>query len=179
MRLNEIATRKAEIKNLLLGSDEIDIDEIEIELAGLETEERAIQTRQETAAKINAGEVRTKKINDEKEQNTEMSNTNTVEYRKAFMAYVTNNTPVPQELRVDANTTLSDVGTVIPEVLIEKIIEKIEAVGMILPLDTKTAYKAGVSIPTSAVKPVATWVNEGVGSDRQEKTKSDRSHVVL
>jgi HK97 family phage major capsid protein len=42
-------------------------------------------------------------------------------------------------------------------------------VGMILPLITKTSYKAGVEIPTSSVKPVATWVAEGAGSDRQKK----------
>ena len=40
---------------------------------------------------------------------------------------------------------------------------------MILPLITKTSYKAGVEIPTSSVKPVATWVSEGAGSDRQKK----------
>ena len=62
-----------------------------------------------------------------------------------------------------------DVGSVIPTVL-EKIIEKLESTGMILPLVTRTSYKGGLSIPTSAVKPVATWVAEGVGSDRQKKT---------
>jgi HK97 family phage major capsid protein len=45
-----------------------------------------------------------------------------------------------------------------------------EAVGMILPLVTKTSYKGGLSIPNSTVKPVATWVAEGAGSDKQKKT---------
>lgn len=170
MRLQEIQTRKNEIKELLLGNTEVNLEEIEAELSALEVEERSIQQRKETADKIATGEVRGNKISEEKELNNEMNNTNTVEYRKAFMHYVTNGTPIPQELRADANTTLSEVGSVIPEVVLEKIIEKIEAVGMILPLVTKTAYKAGVSIPTSAVKPVATWVSEGSGSDRQEKT---------
>jgi len=43
-------------------------------------------------------------------------------------------------------------------------------VGMILPLISKTSYAAGVTIPTSTVKPVATWVAEGAGSDRQKKS---------
>jgi HK97 family phage major capsid protein len=41
---------------------------------------------------------------------------------------------------------------------------------MILPLVTQTAYNTGVSIPTSTVKPVASWVADGAGSDRQKKT---------
>jgi HK97 family phage major capsid protein len=45
-----------------------------------------------------------------------------------------------------------------------------ESVGMILPLVTKTAYQGGLSIPTSTVKPVATWVAEGATSDKQKKT---------
>jgi HK97 family phage major capsid protein len=38
---------------------------------------------------------------------------------------------------------------------------------MILPLITRTSYKGGASIPTSSLKPVATWVAEGAGSDKQ------------
>ena len=40
---------------------------------------------------------------------------------------------------------------------------------MILPLVTRTAYKGGVSIPTSSAKPVASWVSEGAGSEKQKK----------
>lgn len=41
---------------------------------------------------------------------------------------------------------------------------------MILPLVTRTAIKGGVTVPTSSVKPVATWVAESAGSDKQKKT---------
>ena len=41
---------------------------------------------------------------------------------------------------------------------------------MILPLVTKTSYAAGATIPTSSVKPVATWVAEGGTSEKQKKT---------
>lgn len=93
-----------------------------------------------------------------------------LEYRQAFMENVLHNTPIPAELRADANTLTSDVATVIPTELVNKIIEKFDNVGMILSLINKTSYAAGVVIPTSTVKPVATWVNEGAGSDRQKKT---------
>ena len=92
-----------------------------------------------------------------------------MEYRNAFMEYVLRGTPIPAELRADQNTVTGDVASVIPTHLVNQIIEKFDNVGMILPLITKTSYKAGVEIPTSTVKPVATWVSEGVGSDRQKK----------
>ena len=95
-----------------------------------------------------------------------------MEYRKAFMEYIQRGTPIPTELRDDESTTTSDVGTVIPTQLVNRIIEKMENVGMILPLITRTAFKGGVEIPTSSVKPVASWVAEGAGSDRQKKTTS-------
>lgn len=94
-----------------------------------------------------------------------------VEYRKAFMNYVLNGTPIPGKFtNEDATTKTTDIGAVISPTVINRIIEKMEASGMILPLVTKTAYPAGATVPTSSVKPVATWVAEGNGSDKQKKT---------
>lgn len=90
-------------------------------------------------------------------------------YRNAFMEFVMRNTPIPVELRADTNTLTSDVASVIPTELVNQIIEKMDHVGMILPIISKTSYAAGVEIPTSSVKPVASWVSEGAGSDRQKK----------
>ena len=98
------------------------------------------------------------------------SGTDSAEYRKAFQSFVTRGTPIPTELRADENTLTTDISTAIPTVLYNKIVEKIESTGMILPLVTRTAYASGVAIPTSNVKPVATWVLEGASSDRQKKT---------
>lgn len=93
-----------------------------------------------------------------------------VEYRKAFMNNVIKGTPIPEKfVNADANTKTTDVGSVIPTTVLEKIVEKLEATGMILPLVTRTSYKGGLAIPTSSVKPVATWVAEGAGSDKQKK----------
>ena len=93
------------------------------------------------------------------------------EYRKAFMDYTLRGKAFPANLRDAAeSTTTPDVGAVIPTTIAQRIVEKMESIGMILPLVTHTAYQGGVSIPTSAVKPVATWVAEGAGSDTQKKT---------
>lgn len=91
------------------------------------------------------------------------------EYRKAFMQYVCRGVAIPKEYRADAISNTTDVGAVIPTTVLNQIVEKLESSGMILPLVTRTAYKGGVSIPVSTVKPTATWVNEGAGSDKQKK----------
>lgn len=104
-------------------------------------------------------------------ENRKMSDdTDGMEYRKAFMHYVLKGTPIPAELRADANTLTTDVASAIPTVLVNRIVEKMESIGMILPLVTRTSYPSGVNIPTSSVKPVATWVAEGASSDRQKKS---------
>lgn len=94
----------------------------------------------------------------------------TDEYKKAFMAYVLTGRKIPGELtNADANTKTSDVGAAIPTTTLQKIYEKMESVGMILPRVTHTSYKGGVTVPTSSAKPTATWVAEGTGSDKQKK----------
>lgn len=93
-----------------------------------------------------------------------------VEYRKAFMNYVINGTPIPEKFNATGPTKTTDVGAVISPTVINRIVETMESSGMILPLVTRTAYAAGATIPTSSVKPVATWVAEGGTSEKQKKT---------
>lgn len=104
------------------------------------------------------------------EQRNDADPLDSMEYRRAFMAYALRGTAIPAEFRADAVSKTAEDGAVIPTTILNRIIEKMEAVGMILPLVTRTAYKGGVSIPTSSAKPVATWVAEGAGSDKQKKT---------
>jgi HK97 family phage major capsid protein len=102
----------------------------------------------------------------------EVSKYDSMEYRNAFMKYVLTGgkTEIPAEYRADGVTKTTDIGAVIPDTVINRIIEKLEATGMILKEVTRTMLKGGVTYPTSAVKPVATWVAEGAGSDKQKKT---------
>uniref|UniRef100_UPI0006D19C5B phage major capsid protein n=1 Tax=Clostridium sp. NkU-1 TaxID=1095009 RepID=UPI0006D19C5B len=94
-----------------------------------------------------------------------------VEYRRAFMNYVVSGKAIPDKFRNASTTTkTTDVGAVISPIVINRIVEKMESIGMILPLVTKTTFAAGATVPTSTVKPVATWVAEGGTSDKQKKT---------
>lgn len=100
-----------------------------------------------------------------------IGNQEDMEYRKAFMNFVLKGTQIPENLKNgDVYTTTSDVGAVIPNTIINKIVEKMENVGGVYAKLTKTFYKGGVTVPTSAAKPVATWTTERGGSDKQKKT---------
>lgn len=102
-----------------------------------------------------------------------------MEYRKAFMQYVCRGTKIPAEYRADAVSTTTDVGAVIPTTVLNQIVQKLESTGMILTLVTRTAYKGGVAIPVSTVKPVATWVSEGKGSDKQKHTATKDGMITF
>lgn len=93
----------------------------------------------------------------------------TTDYRNGFMNYVLTGKPDSRLQNADAVSKTGENGAVIPTTVLNRIIEKMEATGMILAEVTRTAYKGGLSIPTSNAKPVATWVAEGAGSDKQKK----------
>lgn len=168
-RLEEILQRKEEIRSLLNdeGNKNINFDEIEKELRELDEEEKEIRRRQTIIDGMGTMTTRTAG------QPAKKTNVfDSEEYRQAFMNYVCRSEKIPQEFRSDEVTATTDIGALVPSVTLNKIIEKLEAYGMILPLVTRTAYKTGLSIPTSNVKPEATWVAEGAGSDKQKKTLS-------
>lgn len=94
----------------------------------------------------------------------------TVEYRTGFMNYVLTGKQDSSLLNADQVSKTTENGVMIPTTVLNRIIEKMESTGMILAEVTRTAYKGGLTIPTSSAKPVASWVTEGSGSDKQKKT---------
>ncbi|PEP87084.1 phage major capsid protein, partial [Bacillus toyonensis] len=176
MNVEQIVARMTEIRSLLEGDQEIDLATLETELRELHDKKSQIETRQRLlneARSIHDGsatEIRTiETFNTDPQGEQRELGTDSLEYRHAFMNYVLRGEAIPTELRANAVTKTGDVGSVIPQTVLNQMIEKIEAVGMILPLVTRTAIKGGVSVPISSVKPVATWVAEGAGSDKQKK----------
>lgn len=182
--MNELKTRSDESQDLAevraigeqLEALKREKEEAEAKLAELDKEEAEAkeeaveevkEEKEERAAIPDGIELRNANVVASFGGNVDMENNN-LEYRNAFMEFVLRGTAIPMELRESTNT--SDVASVIPTQLVNQIIEKFDNVGMILPLITKTSYKAGVEVPTSTVKPVASWVAEGAGSDRQKKT---------
>jgi len=179
MNLKEIEARIAEIKNELeTRGAELSVEESNklVDEAEQLNEQRkalveAAEKRNAALANIAAGEgktVRTFAAPNGAAPEQDDDKYGSMAYRKAFMQYVTRGAAIPAEYRTDANTKTTDVGAVIPTTVVDQIISKLENVGGILALVTKTAYKGGVAIPKNSVKPVATWVAEGAGSTKQK-----------
>lgn len=99
----------------------------------------------------------------------EADGASSMEYRKAFQAFVATGKKSP-ELR--ASTKTSDISAAVPTNLLNQILEKFEQLGVIYNLVTKTSYPVGQTIPVDGVKPTATWVAEGAGSTPVSKTTS-------
>jgi HK97 family phage major capsid protein len=195
MRLKEIEQRLAAIRTELTtrGADMTDeeVATLEQEVTDLQEERKGLLAAQERRKKLleNIAAGNTVDDNGNGAEPTLLRNFNgangagepgngenqngdkygSMAYRKAFMQYVCRGTAIPAEYRSDAISTTTDVGATIPTTVLNQIVEKLENTGMILALVTRTAYKGGVSIPVSTVKPTATWVNEGAGSDKQKK----------
>lgn len=169
-RLVEIRKRKEEIRTALQGNEKVDLKALQAELEQLDAEQKDIEAREKVANAINLGakpEGVAKREKPAPRVETSVSPYESDEYRQAFMNYVMKNTPIPAEMR--ATNTTTDAGAIIPPTTLNLIIEKVRTYGNILPLVTRTAYKTGLAIPTSDVKPVAKWVAEGATSDKQNK----------
>lgn len=178
MNKEQLLKRKQEIAELLADETRsIDnLDDLGTELREINEKLEVIEKREQLAAEArsitdgatNAQTITTfnTPLNDETRTEEQKEN----EYRKAFMDYVLRGEEIPAELRAAGITKTTDIGAMIPNTVLNKIVEKLEASGMILPLVTRTSVKGGITIPTSTIKPVATWVAEGAGSEKQKKT---------
>lgn len=167
-RLLEIRSRKMEIRKALEGDGKVDLNALQEELKKLDAGQKEIEEREKIARGIQFGKEPEGVQERSKPQTAVKKNPyESDEYRSAFMAYVTKGAPIPAEFRGAATTT--DAGALVPPTTLNRVIEKVRTYGNILPLVTRTAYKSGLAIPTSNVKPVAKWVAEGATSEKQNK----------
>lgn len=171
--------RTAKMKEVDKATEVTELRSLQAELEGIDAEIRSLEDMIKELEEEDDGEERTNAVNGSTpgivvnnagSQEQRKEDIEELEYRKAFQQFVTRGTPIPAELRADENTLTTDIASAVPTVLVNRIVETMETTGMILPLVNKTSFAAGISIPTSSVKPVATWVLEGAGSDRQKKT---------
>lgn len=178
MNLKEIEIRKSEIlkesetadlKTLKLLNEEMDdLNAYAEKLRKAEMQE--VEKRKEIADKINNNEIETNVIQKEtqkqnlveqrnKRKGDKMENTqfDSIEYRNAFMEFAKSG-QMAEEFRSVAMTNGNS--AVIPVTVLNKIVEKLESYGNILPLVTKMNYPAGVAIPTSELASPAVWTTE-------------------
>lgn len=162
-----------EAKNLLLKGNVKDAEQKKQEIKALD-EQFELDAKQTANLMAELGNKSEKTLDNIRNGDVRMNNTetglNSLEYRKAFMDYVQRGAVSDLLRNQDATTTTSTAGAVIPTVVLDRIVAKLEAESVMYDLVTKTNYKGGLSIPTVSVKPTATWVNENAGSEKKAIT---------
>lgn len=166
MNLKEIEMRLSDIQKLAEKAEGAELDKLVNEAKELNKQREEIRKKLQDAEKrksiidgLNAGEDLGRAMDtDVKENNENMATLDSMEYRKAFKNYVQTGEMAP-EFRAAAMT--KDNGAVIPETVLNQILEKMESFGNILPLVRKLHYAAGLVVPTSTLTATGTWMNEG------------------
>lgn len=167
-RLLEIKKRKAELRasiNTLTGEE---LDKAIDEVQKLSDEESDLEKRLKEAEDV---EKRGRAIVTpaDKQITTEEKNytPESEEYRSAYLKNLQGKSLTDEEKRA-LSTATSSVGAVVPTVTMNKIIEKLEQYGVVLPLVTNLAIPSNVKIPVEDTTNDCSWVAEGTASTDSE-----------
>lgn len=166
MNLKEIELRLADIAKEAETAEGEDLDKLVAEAKELKAQQAELRAKADEAEKrksildsLNAGKDVGKPLDTPlQEEDRNMGNIDSIEYRKAFQNYVQTGEMAP-EFRDVALT--KDNGAVIPETVLNQIVEKMESFGNILPLVRKLHYAAGLVVPASTLSATGVWMNEG------------------
>ncbi|MGJ9383230.1 phage major capsid protein [Salipaludibacillus sp. CF4.18] len=130
-RLNEIETRKAEIKGLLENGGEVNLEEMETEIRGLNEEKEQIEKRTKMAEAITARTVETKEVegatNPEKEEREKMEKQSAEQRGKELMenrsvTVGSSDIVLPKHQATDIKRTFNEVSTLIDRVHVKNLI---------------------------------------------------------
>lgn len=174
----QASTDAAEVRAL---NDEIedlnsDIEEINAEIAAINEEERnaaATSTMEERTVPANAQLVNPLNVANfsapQAPEAREEDPLSTMEYRKAFMAYVQNGTQIPAEYRANLAATTADTGAAIPMTVMNEVINTVrKRYGNLYAKVRKTSVQGGVEFPVGALQATFKWINESTVSPRQK-----------
>ena len=168
-RLAEIRNRKMEIRSLLSGSANVDLQALKDELDKLEIEERSIEERQEIANKIVVKEVETRTIVGKEDDRVENFGADSKEYRSAFFKSLKGEDLTEVEKRALTFTT-STAGAVIPTETLNKIYEKLEQDSVLYPLVQHYSIAGNLGIGVETTDSEASWTAEATaGTDSNGK----------
>lgn len=142
---------------------------------------KKIDKMKEQIAKIDADEQRgsfnpvasfSKNSVEKTEERDEVDNLSTMEYRKAFKAYVQNGTP--SDLLKRAENVSSDLGVLLPNTIVQEIIKGVEKVyGQLYTRVKKTNVKGGVQYPIGAFSATMHW-DGTAGEDTEHGVTSNQ-----
>lgn len=175
-KLNDIKTRAAastdvnEVRSLSAQADEIseDIADIQAELAEIaEEESRSASMPVNAAEQIPADAKLVGRSTPATEEKREDDVLASMEYRKAFMAYVQRGTQIPAEFRQAAVNT-GDTGAAIPVTVMNEVINTLrKRYGNLYNKVRKMSVPGGVKIPVGSLQASFSWISEKTVSPRQ------------
>lgn len=130
-RMHEINTRKAELRSMLEGSGEVDLDAIEKELRDLDTEFKELEKRKATIDGINVGTIPTTEIPNPVAARSVDAFDQEKEYRSAWLKTLQGKALTENEQRA-YSTAAGSALPAIPESTANEIIKKMYEVAPIL-----------------------------------------------
>lgn len=172
-RFTEISERKTEIRSLLQGTEELNLEEIQTELDKLEAEETELRSKKEMAEKIEMLP-ETRKIEKPMEVDnmdttfeTRMNNIATQEYRDIWLKRMLGKPMNEVEQRSIAAT---DVAGTIPEMTSDRIFNKIREIAPLLNEVTLLQVAGNVQFAVEGVNNAAGLHTENAELTAQEDT---------
>ena len=157
----------AEIEEVLAEIEAIDAEETE-RAAEQEAEERSVPDN----ARLVNGNVAASFSTQAQTREAEEDPTSTLEYRRAFMAYVQKGTPMNVESRNGETITTSETGAAIPMTVMNEVINTVrKRYGNLYNKVRKMSVQGGVKIPIGALQAKFKWINETTVSPRQKTDK--------
>lgn len=170
------STDVAEVRSLTEQLEDVkaELAETQAELDAIEAEERAAEAEAEKREKVPASaELRNGSVvgsfkAPETEERAE-DKTSTMEYRKAFMAYVQKGIAIPAEQRNGEVISTNDTGAAIPMTVMNDVINTVrKRYGNLYSKVRKTNVPGGVKYPIGSLKATFKWINESTVSPRQK-----------
>lgn len=145
-RMKEINDRKAELRAMLQGTDEVNLDEIEKELRDLDTEFKELEKRKATIDGINMGTIPASEIPNPVAARADVASDSEKEYRAAWLRSIRGLELSDAETRA-LTTAAGSVGSAVPTITQNKIIEKVKQYCPLLDKIDLLRVPGGVKVP--------------------------------
>lgn len=161
-RMKEINDRKAELRAMLEGTDEVNLEEIKTELRELNTEFEMLENRKKTAEGIAAGTIPAAEIENPVAARSaaDTAADGEKEYRAAWLRNIRGLDLTDAETRA-LTTATSSVGAAVPTITQNKIVEKVKQYCPLLDKIDLLRVPGGVTVPAEGTTTDAKTHAEG------------------
>lgn len=161
-RMKEINDRKAELRAMLEGTDEVNLEEIKTELRELNTEFEMLENRKKTAEGIAAGTIPAAEIENPVAARSaaDTAADGEKEYRAAWLRNIRGLDLTDAETRA-LTTATSSVGAAVPTITQNKIVEKVKQYCPLLDKIDLLRVPGGVIVPAEGTTTDAKTHAEG------------------